>query len=66
MERQGSYALGTLIKPVDDNDEYDADVQIVMNPNPKWEAKDYVLEINAERWRRTRPTLTSSGSRLGV
>ena len=45
MERQGSYALGTLIKPVDDNDEYDADIQIVMNPNPKWEPKDYVLEI---------------------
>ena len=36
MERQGSYALGTLIKPVDDNDEYDADIQIVMNPNPHW------------------------------
>ena len=35
MERQGSYALGTLIKPVDDNDEYDADIQIVMNPNAK-------------------------------
>ena len=46
MERLGSYALGTLIKPVDDNDEYDADIQIVMNPNPKWEAKDYVLAIN--------------------
>ena len=46
MERQGSYALGTLIKPVDDNDEYDADIQIVMNPNPKWEPKDYVNEIN--------------------
>lgn len=46
MERQGSYALGTLIKPVDDNDEYDADIQIVMNPNPKWEAKDYVIAIN--------------------
>ena len=46
MERQGSYALGTLIKPVDDNDEYDADIQIVMNPNPKWEAKDYVHAIN--------------------
>ena len=29
MERQGSYALGTLIKPVDDSDEYDADIQIV-------------------------------------
>ena len=46
MEKQGSYALGTLIKPVDDNDEYDADIQIVMNPNPNWGAKDYVLEIN--------------------
>ena len=46
MERQGSYALGTLIKPVDDNDEYDADIQIVMNENPKWEPRDYVLEIN--------------------
>ena len=45
MEPQGSYALGTLIKPVDDNDEYDADIQIVMNPNPEWEPKDYVLEI---------------------
>ena len=46
VERQGSYALGTLIKPVDDNDEYDADIQIVMNPNPKWEPKDYVNEIS--------------------
>ena len=46
MERQGSYALDTLIKPVDDNDEYDADIQIVMNPNPRWESKDYVLAIN--------------------
>ena len=46
MERQGSYALGTLIKPVDDNDEYDADIQIVMNPNSQWEAKDYILAVN--------------------
>ena len=46
MERQGSYALGTLIKPVDDNDEYDADIQIVMNPNSQWEPKDYVLAGN--------------------
>lgn len=45
MERQGSYALGTLIKPVDDNDEYDADIQIVMNPNPEWEAEDYINEV---------------------
>ena len=46
MEGQGSYALGTLIKPVDDNDEYDADIQIVMNPNPRWSPKDYVNEVH--------------------
>ena len=45
MEPQGSYAFRTLIKPVDDNDEYDADIQIVMNHNPKWEPRDYVLEV---------------------
>ena len=45
MEPQGSYALRTLIKPVDDTDEYDADIQIVMNPNPKWEPKDYIHAI---------------------
>ena len=39
MERQGSYALGTLIKPVKGNDEYDADIQVVMNPNHNWEPK---------------------------
>ena len=42
MERQGSYALGTIIKPVDDNDEYDADIQIGMTPNPAWGPKDYL------------------------
>ena len=41
-EPQGSYALGTLIKPVDDNDEYDADIQVVMNPIPSWRPKDYL------------------------
>ena len=46
MERQGSYALGTLIKRVGDNDEYDADIQIVMNPNAKWQAKDYIKEVH--------------------
>ena len=46
MDPQGSYALRTLIKPVDENDEYDADIQIVMKQNPEWEPKDYVLEIN--------------------
>ena len=46
MDRQGSYALGTLIKPVDENDEYDADIQIVMYRKSKWEPKEYILEIN--------------------
>ena len=46
MERQGSYALGTLIKPVDDNDEYDADIQVVMNFHHKWQVKDYIHEVH--------------------
>lgn len=41
-EPQGSYALGTLIKPVDGDDEYDVDIQVVMNPNPQWQPKDYI------------------------
>ena len=45
MEWQGSYALGTLIKPVDDNNEYDVDIQIMMNQNPKWEPEDFVTEV---------------------
>ena len=45
MEWQGSYALGTLIKPVDDNKEYDVDIQIMMNQNPKWEPEDFVTEV---------------------
>ena len=45
MERQGSYALGTLIKPVHKDDEYDADIQIAMISNSEWEAKDYVNGI---------------------
>ena len=45
MERQGSFALGTIIKPVKKNDEFDADIQIVMNPNDDWEPKDYINAI---------------------
>ena len=45
VEPQGSLALGTIIKPVDDNDEYDADIQVVMNPNPDWEPKDYLNAV---------------------
>ena len=46
-ERQGSYALETIIKPVDDTDEYDVDIQVVMNPNPKMEPKDYIDAVHS-------------------
>ncbi|MCY3545124.1 MAG: hypothetical protein OXH22_13965 [Chloroflexi bacterium] len=42
IDRQGSYGLDTLIKPVNEDDEYDADIQVVMNPSPDWKAKDYL------------------------
>ena len=45
MEPQGSFALGTIIKPVKENDEFDADIQIVMNPVAGWEAKDYINAV---------------------
>ena len=31
---------------MNDNDEYDADIQIVMNPHPNWGAKDYLDAIH--------------------
>ena len=65
MERQGSYALGTLIKPVDDNDKYDADIQIVMNPTPSGKPRT-TSSRSTGRWRAKRPTPTSSGSRPGA
>ena len=46
IDRQGSLGLDTLIKPVRDDDEYDADIQVVMNPNPSWEASDYLQALN--------------------
>lgn len=52
IDRQGSYGLDTLVRPVRDDDEYDADIQIVMNPKPNWEAKDYLEAL--------RDTLTSN------
>ena len=45
MEKQGSYAMGTIIKPVKENSEFDADIQVVMNPNDSWEPKDYIGAI---------------------
>ena len=45
MEPQGSLAVGTIIKPVKEYDEFDADIQVVLNPNPKWEPKDYLQRL---------------------
>ena len=44
-EPQGSLALETIVRPVDDNDEYDADIQVVMNPNPDWQPRDYIKAV---------------------
>ena len=53
IDRQGSYGLDTLVKPVNEDDEYDADIQVVMNPYPKWKARDY-LEALGETLSRER------------
>ena len=45
IDRQGSYGLDTLVKPVTEDDEYDADIQVVMNPNLNWNAKDYLEAV---------------------
>lgn len=46
IDRQGSLGLDTLIKPVRDDDEYDADIQVVMNPTPNWEPRDYFQALS--------------------
>ena len=45
IDRQGSYGLDTLLKPLRDDDEYDADIQVVMNPNRDWQPRDYLLSL---------------------
>ena len=45
IDRQGSYGLDTLVKPINDDDEYDADIQVVINPNPNRKARDYLLAL---------------------
>lgn len=44
VEQQGSYALGTIIKPVKDH-EYDADILLYMKYNSDKEPKDYINEV---------------------
>ena len=44
VERQGSYALGTTIKPIKGY-EYDADILLYMKYNSDKEPKDYINEV---------------------
>ena len=45
VERQGSYALRTIIKPVEDDQEYDADILLYMDYSSDKEPKDYLNEL---------------------
>lgn len=45
IEPQGSYATKTIIKPVNDNQEYDADIQIFVEYQEDKEPKDYIEEL---------------------
>lgn len=42
---QGSYAHKTIIKPVQENDEFDADLLLHLEESSEWEASDYVDEL---------------------
>jgi len=41
----GSWAHRTIIKPVDDNDEFDADVLLSLEEQTDWLPKDYIKEL---------------------
>ena len=45
VERQGSYGLKTIIKPVKGGQEYDADVLLYMNHDQDKAPKDYIEEL---------------------
>lgn len=45
IEPQGSYATKTIIKPVNKNQEYDADIQIFVEYDEEKEPKDYIEDL---------------------
>ena len=45
IEPQGSYATKTIIKPVNENQEYDADIQVFIEHQFDKEPKDYIEEL---------------------
>jgi hypothetical protein len=44
---QGSLAHKTIIKPVQDGDEFDADVLLHLEEFENWEAEDYVIKLHS-------------------
>ena len=46
VEPQGSYGLKTIIRPVNEGQEYDADIQLYMKHDPDREPKDYIEELH--------------------
>lgn len=42
---QGSYAHRTIIKPVDEHDEFDADLLLELTEDTSWDAEDYVEQV---------------------
>ena len=61
---QGSYAHRTIIKPVNETDEYDADLLLEMAEDTDWEAEDYVEQLyQAFRGSSTYKTMVARRSR---
>ena len=44
-EQQGSWALKTIIKPVRDGQEYDADLLLLLDHEPSWDPEDYISNV---------------------
>ena len=45
LEKQGSYAMQTIIKPVKENDEFDADLLVYCREIEGWSPADYIQEL---------------------
>ncbi len=45
VEKQGSYAMQTIIKPVKENDEFDADLLVYCSEMESWEPANYIQKL---------------------
>ena len=66
VERQGSYALGTIIKPVRDGQEYDADILLYMTYDGSKEPKGLYQRVCTIASGRAGPTGRRSTGRPGA